>query len=231
MSELAGRHVVITGATGALGGAVARLLAGRGAICHLPIRRADAAPEGVAEARVAEGIDLADEAAVGRFYRTLTELWGSVHCAGGFAMQPLAECSAGDLERMWRMNALTSFLCCREAVRVIRRTGSGEGRLVNVTARAGVEPRAGGGMAAYTASKAAVAALTVALAEELALERIWVNAVAPAILDTPQNRAAMPRADHSSWADVDGVAEVIAFLVSPQNRTVRGALIPVPAGG
>ena len=82
-------------------------------------------------------------------------------------------------------------------------------------------------MIAYTASKAAVAALTQALAEELKDEGIWVNAVAPSILDTPANRAAMPAADADAWPKVAEVAAVIAFLASPQNRSARGAVIPV----
>jgi NAD(P)-dependent dehydrogenase (short-subunit alcohol dehydrogenase family) len=82
-------------------------------------------------------------------------------------------------------------------------------------------------MALYVASKAAVVALTQSLAEELAKDGIWVNAVAPSILDTAANRAAMPNADHASWPKVDDVARVIGFLSSPANRVARGGVIPV----
>lgn len=82
-------------------------------------------------------------------------------------------------------------------------------------------------MAAYTASKAAVAALTQALSEELAPEGIWVNAVAPSILDTPANRTAMPGADHERWPRVEEVASTILHLASPANGSVRGAVVPV----
>jgi len=85
-------------------------------------------------------------------------------------------------------------------------------------------------MTAYTASKSAVAALTQALAQELTDERIWVNAVAPSILDTPANRAAMPEADHSRWVSPVDLAQVITFLASPHNRVTRGAVIPVYGG-
>jgi NAD(P)-dependent dehydrogenase (short-subunit alcohol dehydrogenase family) len=85
-------------------------------------------------------------------------------------------------------------------------------------------------MTAYTASKSAVAALTQALAQELTDEQIWVNAVAPSILDTPANRAAMPEADHSRWVSPTDLAEVITFLASPDNRAMRGAVIPVYGG-
>ena len=81
-------------------------------------------------------------------------------------------------------------------------------------------------MAAYTASKAAVAALTVALAEEVAKDGILVNAIAPSILDTPANRAAMPKADYSLWPKLEEVAATILFLASPENRVTRGGVVP-----
>jgi NAD(P)-dependent dehydrogenase (short-subunit alcohol dehydrogenase family) len=82
-------------------------------------------------------------------------------------------------------------------------------------------------MTAYTASKSGVAALTQALAQELTEEQIWVNAVAPSILDTSANRSAMPDADHSRWVSPADLATLIAFLASPDNRATRGAVIPV----
>ena len=106
------------------------------------------------------------------------------------------------------------------------KTGVG-GRIVNVAARPGLEWRTGAGMAAYAASKAAVAALTVALAEEVAKDGILVNAVAPSIMDTPTNRAAMPKADHAAWPKVEEVAATVLFLAAPENKVTRGALVPV----
>jgi len=85
-------------------------------------------------------------------------------------------------------------------------------------------------MVAYAASKGAVATLTQALAEEVAGEEIWVNAVAPSILDTPANRAAMPDAPHHLWVAPAAIAELIAFLAAPDNRVTRGAVIPVYSG-
>ncbi len=99
------------------------------------------------------------------------------------------------------------------------------GRIVNVAARPVLVPTAQ--MTAYSASKAAVAALTVSLAEELSESGIWVNAIVPSIIDTPANRAAMPDAGHGAWPKPDEIAETIAFLASPQNAVTRGALVPV----
>ena len=97
-------------------------------------------------------------------------------------------------------------------------------------ARPALEPRLGAGMVGYTASKSAVAALTQSLAQELTDEQIWVNAVAPSIIDTPANRAAMPDADHGRWVAPAALAEIIVFLASPANRVTRGAVIPVYGG-
>jgi NAD(P)-dependent dehydrogenase (short-subunit alcohol dehydrogenase family) len=103
----------------------------------------------------------------------------------------------------------------------------GGGRLVNVAARPALEWRTGAGMTAYTATKAAVAALTVALAEEVAKNGILVNAIAPSIIDTPANRNAMPKADHSAWPKPDQIARTIVYLASPENQVTRGAIVPV----
>src|ERR1051325_3719374 len=185
---------------------------------------------------ITTGIDLADEAAVRRFYASLPPLWGSIHLAGGFAMSPVAETSAGDFADQFQMTALSSFLCSAAAIRAIRARGelgpggAKGGRIVNVAARPGLEPRLGPGLGAYATAQAAAAAMTEALAQETAGEEIWINAVAPSILDTPANRKAMPDADFSSWVAPSAVAEVIAFLASPDNRVTRGAVIPVYGG-
>lgn len=221
------RLVVVTGATGELGAAVVRALVGAGAACHLPVRSSDRAAASLgdlgASVRITGGIDLEDEAAVVEFYAALPSLWASVHAAGGFAMAPAVGTTLADFDRLMRVNAASAFLCSREAARRM----TGEGRIVNVAAAPALDPRRGSGMVAYAASKAAVAALTVALAEELAARSIWVNAVVPSLMDTPANRKAMPSSNFAAWPKVDEVAATIAFLASPQNAVTRGALVPV----
>jgi NAD(P)-dependent dehydrogenase (short-subunit alcohol dehydrogenase family) len=101
------------------------------------------------------------------------------------------------------------------------------GRIVNVAAKPGLNPRRGSGMVAYTTSKAAVAAMTVSLAEEVKSRNILVNAIAPSILDTPANRTAMPDADFGKWVSLETVAATIAYLVAPANEAMSGALIPL----
>jgi len=240
MVDFAGSHVVVTGGTGALGRAVIGALRAGNAICHVPNLVAGeldgfpyATDPGV---HVSRDIDVADEIAVRSFYQGLPPLWASIHLAGGFAMAPIGETSAADFMAQFRMNALSCFLCSAAAVAAFRARkapgpgGAEGGRIVNVSARPALEPRLGAGMIAYTASKSAVAALTQALGQELTDEQIWVNAVAPSILDTPANRAAMPDADHGRWVSPDHLASVVAFLASPDNRVTRGAVIPVYGG-
>jgi len=82
-------------------------------------------------------------------------------------------------------------------------------------------------MSAYAASKAAVIALTQSLAAELAPQDILVNAIVPSIIDTPANRASMPKADHAAWPKPEQIAATITFLASPENQVTTGALVPV----
>ncbi|TVQ31747.1 MAG: SDR family NAD(P)-dependent oxidoreductase [Phycisphaeraceae bacterium] len=226
------RHVVVTGGAGALGGAVVELLLETGAMCHVPcFDRAeyDGFPfTSHDRVRAVAGVDLAKEEACESFFAEPPDLWASIHIAGGFAMAPIAETSLANWRRMMDMNATSCFLSCREAVRKMRASDTGEGtggRIVNVAARPALAPA--GGMIAYTTSKAAVASITQCLAEELKSEGIWVNAVVPSIMDTPANREAMPDADHASWASVEDVARTIVFLASPDNRVSSGGLVPV----
>lgn len=227
-AEFAGLHVVVTGATGELGEAVARHLLAAGATIHLPVRTPDKARTLYAGAadrvRIAAVSDLSDEAAVASFFAGLPPIWASIHCAGGFAMSRIDDTTLSDLRTMLDGNTVSAFLCSREAVKAMRGRG---GRIVNVASQLGVEPRRGGGMVAYAVSKAAVAALTLALAEEVAGEGIWVNAVVPSTMDTQANRGTWPDSDHSKWPKLAEVAATVAFLASPQNAVTRAALVPV----
>jgi NAD(P)-dependent dehydrogenase (short-subunit alcohol dehydrogenase family) len=227
---LDGRHIVVTGGTGALGGAVVGKLLGEGAICHVPNAHAAApahfpfpADERV---RLAHNVDLADSAKVEAFYASVPDLWASIQLAGGFTAAPVEKIESASFAEMMDTNARTTFLCCRAAIRSMLASGTA-GRIVNVTARAGLDLRRGSGMVAYAASKAAVAAMTVAMAEELKGNGILVNAVAPSTLDTPANRAGMPAADFGKWVSLEAAAEAIAYLASPANLAMSGTLVPL----
>jgi len=207
MSEMEGRHVVITGAAGALGSAVAEAFRKAGAVLHAPRRRE---------------MDATDEAQVAGYYTRIPTLWASVHLAGGFRMAPVGDTALADFRGQFELNTVSCFLCCREAIWAMRRAEGG-GRIVNVTVRAGVVPV--GGMVAYTTAKAAVASLTQCLAEEVKGEGILVNAIAPSIIDTPANRQAMPDADQSAWPKPAELATLILELCAP-GQAQTGLIVP-----
>lgn len=228
MRTLHNSHVVITGATGALGRAVAQALVGAGAHCHVPAIEtsvpADLFPVG--KVSVTTNIDLSDEAAVAGFYATLPPLHAVVNIAGGFAWAPIADSPLKVLQQQLSMNLVSCVLSCREAVANFRKGAHG-GHIVNISARPALNPRQGAGMTAYTASKAAVAAFTVALAEELKGENISVVALAPSTIDTPTNRADMPKANHASWVAPAAIADVIVAQLGLSDPINSGALIPI----
>jgi NAD(P)-dependent dehydrogenase (short-subunit alcohol dehydrogenase family) len=222
--ELPGRHVVVTGGTGALGRAVVEAFVEAGAVCHVPHR--GAAPADLApheRLHLVGGVELADEARVARFYADLPSVWASVQVAGGFAAAPLLATSLADLRAQLDQNLVSAFLCCREAAR--RMGAAGGGRLVNVASSAAVDIE--GGKVAYTIAKAGVIALTRALAAELAPVGVLVNAVVPSTIDTPANRAAMLHADPARWSKPGDIARAIAWLAGPDNRGTTGAIVPV----
>jgi NAD(P)-dependent dehydrogenase (short-subunit alcohol dehydrogenase family) len=224
--DFSGKPVVITGGTGALGSAVVGSLLAAGATCTVPyVHEAEAQcfpHRGDANVKLIAVADLADEAMVAKVYDGL-QLWASIHIAGGFAAGKVAETGQTALMAQLDGNLVSCFLCCRAAVNAM----AAGGRIVNVAARPALEWRSGAGMTAYAVAKAGVAALTVALAEEVAKDGILVNAVAPSIMDTPANRKAMPKANFDAWPKVEEVAATILFLASPDNRVTRGAIVPV----
>lgn len=227
MQDFEGKNVVVTGASGGLGAAVVAALLERGAVCHLPMIEREVPAKlpwhGHARVHAYTGTHFDEELQVAAFYDALPTLWASVHLVGGFAMAPILETPYADFQRMMTLNAGTCFLCCREAVRAMRRSGGG--RIVNVAARPALTPT--GGMIAYSASKAAVASITQSLAAEVLSEKILVNAIVPSIIDTASNRASMPKADFAAWPKAEEIAEAIAFLASPQNALTSGTLLPV----
>lgn len=229
--EFSERTVVVTGAAGILGRAVAAAFAARGASLVLLDRRAEdlAAAFGEAgERRLPLAADLLDRAsaeeavgtAVGRFGRL------DVLCnlAGGFHMgEPVHAIPDEAWDLMQDLNLRTLLNACRAVVPGMLEAGGG--RIVNVGANAAL--RGGAHMGAYVAAKSGVIRLTETMAAELRTRNVNVNCVLPSIIDTPANRAAMPDADPSHWVAPADLAAVIVFLASDAARAVHGAALPV----
>lgn len=226
--DFSGKHIVVTGGTGALGSAVVARLLAAGATCAVPyVHETEAKTfhsRGDPNVTLIAVSDLSDETQVAKVFDGLKP-WASIHIAGGFAPGKVTDTDKKALMAQIDSNLASCFLCCRAAAKAMLTTGGG--RIVNVAARPALEWRIGAGMAAYTVAKAGVAALTVALAEEVAKDGILVNAVAPSIMDTPANRKAMPKANFDAWPKVEEVAATILFLASPDNHVTRGAIVPV----
>jgi NAD(P)-dependent dehydrogenase (short-subunit alcohol dehydrogenase family) len=229
MATLAGKVVAVTGGSGQLGTAVVRAALAAGArvasLDHAAAPRDTAALEG---ALAFGGFDLAEPDAAARALDQVVEKLGGldalVNVAGTFRFENLADGSLETWDLLYRVNLRTAVSASRAALPHLFRRGGG--RIVNVGALAAAN-RAAGGMGAYTASKAGVLKLTEALAAELKDHGITVNAVLPSTIDTPANRADMPKADFSRWVAPQDLASVIVFLLSDEARAVTGALIPV----
>jgi NAD(P)-dependent dehydrogenase (short-subunit alcohol dehydrogenase family) len=227
--------VVVTGAFGNLGLAVARTFREQGARVALIDYAQPAAWVGLEFAAphcVLGGVDLTRAAAAGAAVETVRETLGSidvlVNIAGGFRWQTLEQGDIDGWEAMFAINLKTAVVATKAALPQLLKSPAG--RIINVGAGAASRP-AGAGMGAYTASKAGVHKLTESLAEELKDRGITVNAVLPGVIDTPQNRADMPNADFSRWVQPGAIAAVIAFLASEEATAVTGALVPIYGRG
>jgi NAD(P)-dependent dehydrogenase (short-subunit alcohol dehydrogenase family) len=209
---MARRTVLVTGAAGNLGSAVAKAFADLGDTVvpvDLPTNLLDQAQ-----------VDAAVEKAI-REHKRIDVL---CNLAGGFRMgSPLHETSDKDWNFLLDLNARTVLHTARAVVPHM--IAAGGGKIVNVGAYAAQKGAAQ--MGAYIASKSAVIRLTETMAAELREKNINVNCILPTILDTPQNRAAMPKADPKKWVALEDLARVIVFLASDAARAIHGAAIPV----
>ena len=227
--ELQGKIVAVTGGFGQLGLAVVQAARDAGAqVAALDRARVPADVKAVADTLVLGELDLADpDTAVKALDQVAARLGGLdalVNVAGTFRWETLEKGSLDTWDLLYRVNLRSAVSTSRAALPHLMKRGGG--RIVNIGAGAAAA-KAGAGMGAYTASKAGVAKLTESLAEELKDRGITVNAVLPSIIDTPANRADMPKADFSRWVAPRAIADVIVFLLSDRASAVTGALIPV----
>jgi NAD(P)-dependent dehydrogenase (short-subunit alcohol dehydrogenase family) len=232
MTALAGHCALVTGAAGNLGRAVAAALAARGARLVL-VDRDDQAlraafGEDDAQRRLCIAADLLDAAQVDAALAAAEARFGRVdalcNLAGGFRMgEAVHETSAATLDFLFNLNVRTLLNMARAVVPHM--LAAGGGRIVNVGAFSA--QRGVAAMGAYCAAKDSVIRLTEAMSAELKGRGINVNCVLPTIIDTPENRTAMPDADPARWVAPGDLANVIAFLASDDARAIHGAALPV----
>jgi NAD(P)-dependent dehydrogenase (short-subunit alcohol dehydrogenase family) len=228
--SIANQTIVVTGASGHLGSAVAASLRAAGAhliLIDLQVQRLQAIFADDPAVYLIE-VDLLNRAAVMSTVREACNRFGGIdgvcHIAGGFRMgEAVHDTTAETWDFLMDLNVRTLLNLSAATVPVLLQRGAGR----FVTVGAGAAQRGLAYLGAYSASKSALIRLTESMSAELKGHNINVNCVLPSIIDTPDNRAAMPDADHSSWVTPAALADVITFLTSDAARAVHGAAIPV----
>lgn len=218
--------VLITGASGQLGRAVAQTFSVQGARLILLDRQRGALPDGEQVLNVT--VDLADREQVAQRIGEAVARMGGLHTvchiAGGFRMgEAVHETSAATWDFLMDLNARSLLHVAAATVPLLLKQGGGQ----IVTVGAGAAARGGAQMGAYSAAKSALIRLTESMSAELKDQGIRLNCVLPSIIDTPDNRQSMPDADFARWVAPQALAEVIAFLASDAARAIHGAAIPV----
>lgn len=227
---------LITGGTGQVGSVVVRHFAERGTRIFVPYRRAEnwqALQEQLgALATAVEGIpvDLTDAQAtqqlIDMVFRQAGRLDWVLCLAGGFRLGRIAESTPELWQELLALNLWPTANVL--SVVVPRLLSQGEGRIVTIGARAALDP--GPGSVAYAAVKQAVMTLTLAVAREVRGTGVTANCLAPATIDTPANRQAMPSADHTKWVKPEQVAALLWYLCSPEGAVLNGDIIPLSGG-
>ena len=234
MSNLKDKVVIITGASGNLGRAVAGRVQAQGGKMVLVERSAEHLKAAYGELKdsaphwLAGGVDMTDAGAVNAMaaeaHRRFGRLDGLVNTVGGFrGGKPVHEADLAEWDFMYDINVRTALHACRAVIPYMLKAQSG--RIINVASRNAFQGSPH--YAAYSAAKTAVLRLTESLAGELKTRGINVNCLVPGTIDTPQNRADMPKADFSAWVPPEDLAHVVAFLLSDEARSVTGAAVPV----
>ena len=225
------KTVVITGAAGNLGRAVANAFAAQGANLALVDLKHEALQKSYGDEnrqRQFVAINLLDQSQVNQAVTDVVDCFGRIdvlcNLAGGFRMgEAVHESADQNWDFLFDINARTLLHTTRAIVPLM--LAAGGGKIINVGAFAAQKGQAQ--MGAYTAAKSVVIRLTESMAAELRTKNINVNCVLPTVLDTPENRAAMPDANPANWVSPEALADVIVFLASDAARAVHGAALPV----
>ena len=226
----------ITGGTGSLGRAVVRRFLDDGHAVAVTYRsssewdelRQACASDADAGRLIGIATDVTDHDAMGAAVAQAAAAFGGMrvlaHVAGGYVGgAPVEKVEAKTVRLMLDLNLASAFWAAKHVIPHAK--ASGRGRLLFISSRGAVEASAGA--AAYAASKAGLNALVVTLAKEVGAFGITANAVMPSVIDTPQNRAAMPGAKFDTWVRPEQVAGLLAFLASDAAAATSGALIPI----
>ncbi len=214
--------VIVTGGFGILGRAVGEAALAAGMSVALVDRGSAAGIETSDQLITLGEVDLTDFTTTARAFETVAARFGRIdglaNVAGGFHWQTVEAGNLDTWSELFKMNLMTAVTATKAALPFLR---AARGSIVNISAAPG--KKAGAGMGAYAASKAGVLRFTESLAEELNEAGVRVNAILPTIIDTPRNRADMPKADFSKWVAPAQLAKAILFLLSDDAAAITGA--------
>lgn len=216
-------QIIVTGATGTLGKAVIAALTAAGHQTISLVRTPDTgAQEEVTQVAVHDLSDpQATREAFSHAHAALGRIDAVIHLAGAFKWVQVADSTTEDWWNLYAINVGTTVNVVHAALPLLP-----DGASIVCVGAASAQP-AKAGMAPYGAAKSGVARIVEALSEELRPRHIRINGVAPAIINTPRNRADMTDADPAEWTSPQAIADVILFLIDPQSRAINGAVIPV----
>ena len=224
------KSVLLTGGTGGLGLGVTPVILAHGLQVTIPYLQEDDLkslqnnlPAADFERIQFVKANLSQENVVEKLVNDLGRVDVLIHLVGGFSMGATHEFSYDDWQKTFDLNLSTTFLVCKHCLRKMR--SQQYGRIVTIGSRGAVEPAAS--LAAYSAAKAGVVALTKAIAKETKDLNITANVILPSVIDTQANREAMGEEDADKWVKPESIAELICFLASEAAQDISGAAIPI----
>jgi len=224
------KTILITGASGNMGGAVLKkFLENDFQIAALVSDKRTNNLKAAANLKIFP-LDLLNEDKVQKTIRQVVEIFGKIDMAvltaGGFAIGGLADTGEEELNKMYRLNFLTAYHLARQVFLQMKQQENG-GQIIFTGSRPALHPGSAGNMLSYALSKSLVFRLAEIINEDGKGYGITASVIVPGIIDTPQNREAMPDADFTSWVTASEIADNIFHLSTPAGRQLRESIIKV----
>jgi len=227
------KTILITGATGNMGGAVLKkFLENDFQIAALVSDKRTNNLEAAANVKTFP-LDLLDENKVQKVVKQVVDVFGNIDMAvltaGGFAMGGLADTGEEELNKMYRLNFLTAYHLARQVFLQMQEQEDG-GQVIFTGSRPALHPGSAGNMLSYALSKSLVFRLAEVINEDGKGYGITASVIVPGIIDTPQNREAMPDADFTAWVSASEIADNVYHLSTPAGKQLRESIIKVYGG-